>query len=239
MINATQLPPIDGAMDMDPEQQAMMEEMHYQMEMEGVDEYGQEMEMEPEEQYQEEDQDVGFGDLKAIFRADEMKGKDHVAETRKANFISKGSYIWNMLMQIETGEQAISFFAKYGQSTPIKFVKFKRKPVSPDQFRPYDLVKVDEEDDNPRSQETEYFTISAQGVVHVQFFQRKGSGVEQVPTEFMTLSQWMHQSTLFNVLTSMNFFKHYLIGKVFALWKGNVRFKMFNRTRQALAKSLI
>lgn len=47
----------------------------------------------------------------------------------------------------------------------------------------------------------------------------------------MTLSQWMHQSTLFNVLTSMNFFKHYLIGKVFALWKGNVRFKMFNRTR--------
>ena len=76
MINATQLPPIDGAMDMDPEQQAMMEEMHYQMEMEGVDEYGQEMEMEPEEQYQEEDQDVGFGDLKAIFRADEMKGKD-------------------------------------------------------------------------------------------------------------------------------------------------------------------
>jgi hypothetical protein len=49
----------------------------------------------------------------------------------------------------------------------------------------------------------------------------------------------MHQSTLFNVLTSMNFFKHYLIGKVFSLWKGNVRFKMFNRTRQQLAKSLI
>lgn len=76
-------------------------------------------------------------------------------------------------------------------------------------------------------------------MVHVQLVQRKGSGLEQVPTEFMTLSQWMHQSTLFNVLTSMNFFKHYLIGKVFALWKGNVRFKMFNRTRQQLAKSLI
>jgi len=37
----------------------------------------------------------------------------------------------------------------------------------------------------------------------------------------------------------MKFFKHYLIGKVFALWKGNVRFKMYNRTRQNLARNLI
>ena len=44
---------------------------------------------------------------------------------------------------------------------------------------------------------------------------------------------------MFNVLTSMKFFKHYLIGKVFNLWKGNVRFKMYNRTRQNLAKNLI
>lgn len=44
---------------------------------------------------------------------------------------------------------------------------------------------------------------------------------------------------MFNVLTSMKYFKHYLIGKVFGLWKGNVRFKMYNRTRQNLAQSLI
>ena len=37
----------------------------------------------------------------------------------------------------------------------------------------------------------------------------------------------------------MKFFKHYIIGKVFALWKGNVRFKMYNRTRTALARNLI
>jgi hypothetical protein len=49
----------------------------------------------------------------------------------------------------------------------------------------------------------------------------------------------MQQSTLFNVLTSMNFFKHYLIGKVFKLWKGNVRFKTYNRTRQNLSRNLI
>ncbi len=44
---------------------------------------------------------------------------------------------------------------------------------------------------------------------------------------------------MFNVLTSMKYFKHYLIGKVFGLWKGNVRFKMYNRTRQNLANNLI
>ena len=44
---------------------------------------------------------------------------------------------------------------------------------------------------------------------------------------------------MYNVLTSMNFFKNYLIGKVFRLWKGNVRYRMYKRTRQDLAKQLI
>lgn len=44
---------------------------------------------------------------------------------------------------------------------------------------------------------------------------------------------------MFNVLTSMKFFKHYLIGKVFGLWKGNVRYRTYQKTRQQLAKSLI
>lgn len=86
----------------------------------------------------------------------------------------------------------------------------------------------------------EYFTISAQGVVHI--CPEKGKKYiknDAVPTEFFSLSDWMQQSTMFNVLTSMKFFKHYLIGKVFSLWKGNVRFKMYTRTRQNLAKSLI
>jgi hypothetical protein len=37
----------------------------------------------------------------------------------------------------------------------------------------------------------------------------------------------------------MDFFKYYLIGKVFRLWKGNVRYKTYNRTRQQLSKALI
>ena len=49
----------------------------------------------------------------------------------------------------------------------------------------------------------------------------------------------MQQSTMYNVLTSMNFFKNYLIGKVFRLWRGNVRYRVYNRTRKDLSKALI
>lgn len=176
-----------------------------------------------------------------MFESAEDAGKDQVAQAREAHYISKGTYIGELLAAIETGEQAIAFFAKHGSNTPIKFVNCKRRPLPGDQFRPYDLVKVDATDE--KALDGEYFTISAQGVVHVtQDPGRRGAPQEPggfAPTEFLSLSEWMQQSTMFNVLTSMKFFKHYLIGKVFALWKGNVRFKMYNRTRQDLARNLI
>jgi hypothetical protein len=59
---------------------------------------------------------------------------------------------------------------------------------------------------------------------------KKASKFGAVPTEFFSLGDLMQQSTMFNVLTLMKYFKHYLIGKVFGLCKGNLRFKMFNRT---------
>jgi dynein heavy chain, axonemal len=188
---------------------------------------------------EEDQQNYTFEGLRATIEKTEDAGKDQLVQAREAQYISKGTYIGQLLAAIETGEQAIAFFAKHGSGTPIKFVNCKRKPVPGDQFRPYDLVKIDADDE--KALETEYFTISAQGVVHVPHVagKRGHDAAGTTPTEFLSLSEWMQQSTMFNVLTSMKFFKHYLIGKVFALWKGNVRFKMYNRTRQNLARSLI
>ena len=210
----------------------MMDEMEHDGQLE-MDQYGEQMEGMDEGEGMEEEEDaeddvITFEALRDTIEKTEDKGKDQVVQAREANYISKGTYIWQLLSQIETGEQAISFFAKHGYNTPIKFVNCKRKPVPGDQFRPYDLVKVDDE----KALESEYFTISAQGVVHVtQGKGKRGVKADTAPTEFLSLSEWMQQSTMFNVLTSMKFFKHYIIGKVFALWKGNVRFKMYNRTR--------
>jgi hypothetical protein len=78
-------------------------------------------------------------------------------QARKANFIRKGTPIYEMLMKIKSGEQAISFFAQHGNSTPIKFLNCIRTPVPAQNFRPYDLsVQVDE-----KAVREEYFTISA------------------------------------------------------------------------------
>jgi hypothetical protein len=91
-------------------------------------------------------------------------------------------------MQLRTGEQAISFFAKHGNNTPIKFLNCNRKPVPPDLFRPYDLNVVKDE----KALQDEYFTISAQGVVHICPEKgKKVSKMDNAPTEFFSLSDWM------------------------------------------------
>jgi hypothetical protein len=135
-----------------------------------------------------------------------------------------------MVQAIKTGDQAISFFAKHGKNMPIKFLNCNRKPQPPACYRPYDLVVVDDE----KQLDREYFTISYQGVVQVQNDKRRRRAADvmkHTPTEFLSLSDWMQQQTMFNVLTSMNFFKHYLQSKVFGLWKGNVRKRTFIKTR--------
>jgi hypothetical protein len=48
----------------------------------------------------------------------------------------------------------------------------------------------------------EYFTISASGVVHLKAGAR---------SEFAPLGEWMREKSIFNVLTRMKFFKHYLV----------------------------
>jgi dynein heavy chain len=212
--------------------------------MEGdMDDYGQEMDdqMDPEQMIQERpgpddgsDDELGFDEFEDIITRQEDEAKDQIAELRAANFIEKGKPIWFLQQSIKTGDQAISFFAKHGSNMPIKFINCNRRKVALSQFRPYDLVTV--EDD--KKLDPEYFTVSAQGVVQL-FNDKSGRSKSTSPTEFLSLPEWMQQSTMFNVLTSMKFFKNYLIGKVFSQWKGNVRKRDYNRTREQLSRDLI
>ncbi|KAJ0392153.1 hypothetical protein P43SY_009213 [Pythium insidiosum] len=82
---------------------------------------------------------------------------------------------------------------------------------------------------NPDDVESEHFTMSADGLVHMAPSQ---------PSEFIALSEWMRQSSMFNVLTSLRFFKHYLIYKAFSQWSSNVLFKLYCRQRKALKTRL-
>ena len=143
-------------------------------------------------------------------------------------FVDRESMIFKELKKIITGEDAISFFAKNGNTTPVKFLYCNKAATDGKIFRPYDLVVVPEKEIH-----AEYFTISAQGVVHVMPKTSEGS-----VTTFYSLADWMHQSKLFNLLTSMKFFKNYLNGKVFSLWRGNVRYNHYCATRNKLKRNL-
>ncbi|KAG6597879.1 dynein heavy chain [Phytophthora cinnamomi] len=125
---------------------------------------------------------------------------------------------------LKTGEDAIAFFARNGSDSKIKFVHLNRAETGL-VFRPYDLVVVAQDDVTPN----EHFTMSSSGLVHVSV----GS-----PSEFIALAEWMRQSTMFNVLTSLRFFKHYLVNKAFSLWCANVRFKLYCRQRRRLSAKL-
>jgi len=207
-----------------------------EMDNQAEDEYGDEQEAMEQNKHATED-DFSYDEFKQMIEYQEEGNKNDLTEQRRANFIKKGTAIWHIHQGIKTGEHAISFFAKHGNNMPIKFVNCNRREVKASEFRPYDLVT----EHNDKKLRDEYYTISAQGVVQVfQSATERGQDLSnRTPTEFLSLSEWMSQSTMFNVLTSMKFFKHYLIGKVFRLWKGNVRYRTYNQTRMNLAKNLI
>ena len=73
-----------------------------------------------------------------------------------------------------------------------------------------------------------HFTISMSGVVQVK---------PGVASSFVALPQWM-RTTLFNLLTKINFYKNYLVTKAFRTWQGSVRFRLFCRQRRKLSHSL-
>eukprot|EP00746_Dinoflagellata_sp_MGD_P154845 gnl/MRDRNA2_/MRDRNA2_85065_c0_seq4.p1 gnl/MRDRNA2_/MRDRNA2_85065_c0~~gnl/MRDRNA2_/MRDRNA2_85065_c0_seq4.p1 ORF type:complete len:4104 (-),score=817.24 gnl/MRDRNA2_/MRDRNA2_85065_c0_seq4:76-11610(-) len=53
----------------------------------------------------------------------------------------------------------------------------------------------------------------------------------------MSLAEWMHQSLMYSVLTSMAFFKYYIHRKVFGRWQRHARYAMYCHHRQRLSQS--
>ncbi|KAL0481562.1 hypothetical protein AKO1_012332, partial [Acrasis kona] len=144
------------------------------------------------------------------------------------------------IAKLKTGDDTVAFFSRAGKNTAVKLVMLNRaevyttsydklRPVEgliPSQyskeFRPYDLVVVPEEE-----VDSEYFTMSSNGVVHMQPGQ---------PTEFISLSDWMKESTMFNVLRRIKFFKQFLIYKSFRLWYKISRYLKYTKKRAKLAR---
>eukprot|EP00968_Pinguiococcus_pyrenoidosus_P011503 scaffold926_cov248-Pinguiococcus_pyrenoidosus.AAC.16 len=170
---------------------------------------------------------AGDEEVEAQEEAEVVGGDVTRSEPDSFSRMDIGADVYNDIIQnalkLVTGEDVVNFFAQHGSTSPIKFVHLTRADTGI-KFRPYDLVVT-----NPRDCGPDYYTMSPSGLVHIQAGE---------PSEFVPLADWMRQSTLFNMLRSMRFFRVYLHTKCFNLWKSNVRYKLYCRQRRIVADRL-
>ena len=119
---------------------------------------------------------------------------------------------------LNTSDDAINFFARYGSETAVKFVHFKQVD-DPREFRPYDLERI--KGDLPTTEP--YYTMSPAGIVQM---------IPGESSECVSLSVWMRQGMLFRILRNIGFYKHFLHRKAFTIWKENVRYQLFAKQRK-------
>ena len=164
--------------------------------------------------------------------------REEMKELEVELYVKKGSKTEKNMKEITNGEKAVQFFAMYGNTTPTKFIFCEKVDHSAEHiFSPYDLRVVPKEKIGK-----DYFIITPTGISHAYPVndpnrKDKGKNPEQV-AEFYTLSDWMYQSTLFNIMRRINYFKQYLPFKLFSMWRNFNRFKKFQTVRKELSEKL-
>lgn len=147
------------------------------------------------------------------------------------------------ILKLRTGEDAIKFFAKYGNSTPIKFLNCY-EDKSPNKG-PYDLLI--EHNMQKLANYSQYYTVSPTGIVRVfnntvaDMRKKKEEGItttSEDTTEYISLSDWMKESTQFNIVSNIHLFKNFSAIKLFTFWRSNVKYKKFIKLRQYLVKNV-
>ena len=137
--------------------------------------------------------------------------------------------------KLKKGKDAISFFAKYGNTTPIKYIHCVKARTG--EFSPYELDIV--HDENRLTKVREYYTISFSGILHIFSSIKSRRKGKDKPTEFISLSDWMKESTQFNIISNIDFFKNYLSVKIFRTWRKNVKFRLFKKTREKIMREVL
>ncbi|KAK9807207.1 hypothetical protein WJX73_008905 [Symbiochloris irregularis] len=128
---------------------------------------------------------------------------------------------------VHTFDDILEVFAK-GQACQLS-VFFCRSPADALDFQPYDL-KVYPPDHPVPPREADYYTVTMTGVVHVCCGQ---------PTELTPLATFVRQRTLFRVLRSIPFYKHFIVRRALQRWHKNTRQALFKRLRAKVGQILL
>ena len=120
---------------------------------------------------------------------DLFDSKNKLKKEQIQNAVFEDKEVKEHILKLEDGKQAISFFAKYGNTTPIKFICCKRKEEdqSSGEFRPYDLDIIHDYEEVLKSDE--YFTVSPSGIVHVFVQTNKNKSLKYQNVKDLTAEQ--------------------------------------------------
>ncbi|KAJ8313858.1 hypothetical protein KUTeg_008419 [Tegillarca granosa] len=124
---------------------------------------------------------------------------------------------------VMTGREAVEYFAKLHHIGKIKSIYFNMVPHR--HYRPYDLISTQKNKANP-----EHYVFSTFGVLHVYADQ---------PAESMSLSDWQREAVLWTAVSSIPFFKNFLIQKMFYKWRYNKLYLDYSRKREAMGANLL
>uniref|UniRef100_A0A8W8M9M4 AAA+ ATPase domain-containing protein n=1 Tax=Magallana gigas TaxID=29159 RepID=A0A8W8M9M4_MAGGI len=122
-----------------------------------------------------------------------------------------------------TGREAVKYFAKCHHIGKIQSIYFNIAETR--HFRPYDLISVHKNKANP-----EHYVFSTFGVLHV-FPDR--------PAESQSLSEWQREAVLWKAVSSIPFFKNFLVRKLFYRWRYNKLHLDFSRRHEELGCNLL
>lgn len=170
--------------------------------------------------------------LKKLF-----KDKNKFKKSKIQNAQYEDNVVQEHIKLLVSGEDAIAFFAKYGNTTPVKFIHCVRDERLPE--NPYKLRIVHALNELTKVQE--YFTVSPSGIVQIHsscLVDKRENVQSRKPTEFISLSDWMKESTQFNILSNIHFFRNFLAQKLLSTWRRNQKKLYFRKTRAKILKEV-
>ena len=123
----------------------------------------------------------------------------------------------------KTGREVVENFVKGRFLGEVKFAFLNVAPSV--RYDPYNLVVVPEDKVNP-----EHYVISSHCVLHVN---------PHGPSESQSLAEWYREACLFKAISSIGFFKNFLVTKMFRKWKDIKKFSQFLKVEAEIERSLI
>lgn len=123
----------------------------------------------------------------------------------------------------KTGREVVECYVKGRFLGEVKFAFLNIAPSV--RYDPYNLVVVPENKVKP-----EHYVISSHCVLHVNPFG---------PSESQSLAEWYREACLFKAISSIGFFKNYLLTKMFRKWKDIKKLSHFLKVESAVERSLI